>query len=91
MGHIRPVRADEDPTNGSSSPTGFPLPPGAMGELQQINHQIDATEAQTLKMINTEMSSMVQIQTLGKLELFDRSLSVQKNEACSTCHMPTAG
>jgi cytochrome c peroxidase len=62
-----------------------------MGELQQINHQIDATETQTLKMINTEMSSMVQIQTLGKLELFDRSLSVQKNEACSTCHMPSVG
>jgi cytochrome c peroxidase len=90
-GHIRSVRADAAPTNDSSGSTGFPLPPGAMGELQQINHQIDATEAQTLKMINTEMSSMVQIQTLGKLELFDRSLSVQKNEACSTCHMPTAG
>ena len=34
---------------------------------------------------------MHQIQTLGKLEIFDRSLSVNKNESCSTCHMPEAG
>ncbi len=34
---------------------------------------------------------MDQIQTLGKLELFDRTLSVNKNEACSTCHMPGTG
>jgi cytochrome c peroxidase len=62
-----------------------------MGELQQINAQIDDTERQTLNMINTDMSSTDQIQTLGKLGLFDRSLSVNKNEACSTCHMPSAG
>ena len=90
IGRIRSVSAD-DSTNGSSYNTGYPLPPGARGELNQINNQIDATEAQTLKMINTNMSSMVAIQTLGKLELFDRSLSVLKNEACSTCHMPGAG
>jgi cytochrome c peroxidase len=90
IGRMRSVRAD-DSTNGSSYNTGYPLPPGARGELNQISNQIDATEAQTLKMINTNMSSMVAIQTLGKLELFDRSLSVLKNEACSTCHMPGAG
>jgi cytochrome c peroxidase len=91
IGRIQSVRADDDPPTGSGGYTGYPLPPGAMGELQQINHQIDDTEAQTLKMINTDMSSMDEIQTLGKLQLFDRSLSVKKNEACSTCHMPTAG
>jgi cytochrome c peroxidase len=90
IGHIHPVRADDSP-NGSSYYTGYPLPPGARAELDQINAQIDKTEYQTLKMINTELSSMDQIQTLGKLELFDRSLSVHKNEACSTCHMPTVG
>jgi cytochrome c peroxidase len=85
------VHADDDSKNDSSFNTGFPLPPGARGELNQINHQIDAIETQTLKMINTDMSSMDAIQTLGKLELFDRSLSVHKNEACSTCHTPSTG
>jgi cytochrome c peroxidase len=89
--HIRPVRAQDGAIDDSSYYSGYRLPPGAMGELQQINHQIDDTEAKTLKMINTDMGSMDQIQSLGKLELFDRSLSVRKNEACSTCHMPTAG
>jgi len=41
-GHLRSVRAYAAPTNDSSPSNGFPLPPGAMGELQQINHQIDA-------------------------------------------------
>ena len=91
IGRIQSVRANDDPSDGSGNYTGYPLPPGAMGELQQINHQIDDTEAQTLKMINTDMSSMVQIQLLGKLQLFDRSLSVHKNQACSTCHMPSVG
>src|SRR5579863_142597 len=90
ISRIHPVRAD-DSTDGSSYYTGYPLPPGARGELNQINAQIDKIEYQTLQMINTEMSSIDQIQTLGKLELFDRSLSVHKNEACSTCHMPTVG
>ena len=91
MDHCHSVRAEDDSTNGSGYYTGYPLPPGAMGDLQQINARIDDTERQTLKMISTDMSSMDQIQTLGKLELFDRSLSVNKNEACSTCHMPNTG
>jgi cytochrome c peroxidase len=91
IGRIQSVRADDDPSDGSGNHTGYPLPPGAMGELQQINHQIDDTEIQTLKMLSTDMSSMVQIQTVGKLELFDRTLSVHKNQACSTCHMPSVG
>jgi len=32
-----------------------------------------------------------QVQTLGKLEIFDPSLSVNKNVACSYCHDPAAG
>ena len=85
------MRAADASTNGSTYSTGYPLPPGATGELEKINAQIDAIEDQALKKMNTEMSSMDAIQTLGKLELFDRSLSVHKNESCSTCHMPNAG
>lgn len=32
-----------------------------------------------------------QVETLGKLEIFDPSLSVNKNLACSYCHDPAAG
>lgn len=67
------------------------LPPGAIDGLAKINAEIDQTEEKTLQLINTNLDSMHQIQTLGKLELFDRNLSVDKNEACSTCHMPEAG
>src|SRR6202011_5066698 len=32
-----------------------------------------------------------QVETLGKLEIFDPNLSVNKNLACSYCHDPAAG
>ena len=31
------------------------------------------------------------VETLGKLELFDKNLSVNRNQACSFCHMPYTG
>jgi cytochrome c peroxidase len=34
---------------------------------------------------------MRQVQLLGKLEQFDKNLSVNKNEACTFCHMPYTG
>jgi cytochrome c peroxidase len=85
----KPDGQDEN-TDQSAASNGF-LPPGAIGELAKINAEIDQTEEKTLRLINTNLDSMYQMQTLGKLELFDRSLSVQKNEACSTCHMPEVG
>jgi cytochrome c peroxidase len=36
-------------------------------------------------------TQMVQVQLLGKLELYDKNLSVKKNMACSFCHMPFTG
>ena len=32
-----------------------------------------------------------QIELLGKLMLFDKDLSVNRNEACAFCHMPEVG
>ncbi len=34
---------------------------------------------------------MRQVQLLGKLEQFDKNLSVNKNQACTFCHMPYTG
>jgi cytochrome c peroxidase len=67
------------------------LPPGAEAELERTRREIDKIERQTLALINTDLDSIHQIQTLGKLELFDKTLSVNRNEACSLCHMPEAG
>jgi cytochrome c peroxidase len=76
------------PVNASAA---YSLPPGGMAELQQANAANAQIERQTLQLLNTTMDSMHQIQTLGKLEIFDSTLSVGKNESCSTCHTPTTG
>lgn len=67
------------------------LPPGAMAELEQANQVNDQIEKQTLQLLNTNLDTIHQIQTLGKLEIFDKTLSVGRNESCSTCHTPTTG
>jgi cytochrome c peroxidase len=67
------------------------LPLGAMGELQKVRLEIDQTEDATLQLLNTNLDMIHQIQTLGRLEIFDKTLSVGRNEACSTCHMPEVG
>jgi cytochrome c peroxidase len=36
-------------------------------------------------------TAMRQVQLLGKIELFDKNLSVNRNMACSSCHMPYTG
>jgi cytochrome c peroxidase len=76
---------------GPKSLMGHGIPPAAQGEIALIEAEIRQTERQTLKLVGTSMDSFHQIQTLGKLELFDASLSVNKQEACSFCHMPEVG
>lgn len=78
-------------TSTASPLAGHGIPPEAWGEIALIKEEIRQTERQTLKLVGTSMDSMHQIQTLGKLELFDASLSVHKQEACSFCHMPEVG
>ena len=36
-------------------------------------------------------SEVQQIELLGKLLLYDKELSVNRNQACAFCHMPEAG
>lgn len=84
--------ADDAQIPQNYSPTGYPnMPPGAQAELQRISNEINQTEQIALESLNSSMDPMHQIQTLGKLEIYDESLSLNKNEACSTCHMPEAG
>jgi cytochrome c peroxidase len=71
------------------------IPPGLATEIAKVEAQIDATFASTLitaaTIPNDQGHSMQQIETLGQLLLFDKTLSVNKNTACVFCHMPTMG
>src|SRR5579864_6603764 len=49
-------------------------------------------EAQALKAAKSgKLDPYHQVETLGKLEIFDPNMSVNKNLACSYCHDPMAG
>jgi cytochrome c peroxidase len=64
-------------------------------ELLRVEGEIDKIFADTLKQATTMPSDstnrLQQIQTLGTLLLYDRQLSVKRNVACTSCHMPYAG
>src|SRR5262249_3557462 len=61
-------------------------------ELQRVEADIDKIFADTLAEVpsipSDTGSRMKRIQTLGKLLLFDKQLSVNRNQACTSCHMP---
>jgi cytochrome c peroxidase len=55
--------------------------------------QIAATENATVYTILRSPPKFLyqQVTLLGKAEIYDMNLSVNKNEACATCHMPYTG
>src|SRR6202008_3637277 len=61
-------------------------------EVKRVEAEIDTIFAGTLAQLSSipadKAHSMKRVQTLGKLELFDRQLSVNRNTACTFCHMP---
>ena len=62
------------------------------GEIAQVEAEIDRIEAQTLERLAAPPDNQVQqIELLGKLMLYDKQLSVNRNEACAFCHMPETG
>jgi len=80
-----------------SAPAYFPYPPGVIPadldqEVQRVQGEVDQIFQQALAQwralpINPS-TRMPQVQLLGKLLLFDKNLSVNRNQACSFCHMP---
>ena len=61
-------------------------------EIREVESRIDRTEAETLARVkNGPADQFRKIELLGKLLLFDRELSVNRNEACAFCHMPETG
>ena len=69
-----------------------PLSPAALSEIARVEAEIDRIETDTLNRLASAPDNQVQqIELLGKLMLFDRELSVNRNEACAFCHMPETG
>ena len=68
------------------------LSPQALQEIAQVEAEIDRIEVQTIERLAAPPDNQVQqIELLGKLLLYDKQLSVNRNEACAFCHMPEAG
>ena len=61
-------------------------------EIERVVAEIDQVEAQTLAQSSSAPSDLAQRTfLLGKLLMFDKHLSVNRNEACAFCHMPETG
>lgn len=68
------------------------LSPQAVKEISQLEDEIDRIEAQTLGRLAAPPGNQVQqVELLGKALLYDKHLSVNRNEACAFCHMPEVG
>src|SRR5258708_1844015 len=64
----------------------------ALQEIAQVEAEIDRVEAQAIERLATPPDIQVQqLELLGKLMLYDKQLSVNRNEACAFCHMPETG
>ena len=69
-----------------------PFSPATLHEIDRVEAEIDRIEAETLERVAAPPANQVQqIEILGKLLLFDKQLSVNRNEAWAFCHMPEAG
>jgi cytochrome c peroxidase len=68
------------------------LSPQVLREIAQVEAEIDRIESQTIERLATPLDNEVQqVELLGKLMLYDKQLSVNRNEACAFCHMPETG
>ncbi|MGY4432903.1 cytochrome c peroxidase [Bradyrhizobium sp. F1.13.1] len=69
-----------------------PLSPEILREIARVEAEIDQVENESLKRLAAPPENQVQqVELLGKLLLFDKELSVNRNEACAFCHMPETG
>jgi cytochrome c peroxidase len=68
------------------------LSPSVEREIDRVVTEIDQIEAQTLAQLSNGLPGpTLRTVLLGKLMLYDKQLSVGRNEACAFCHMPDTG
>lgn len=64
----------------------------ALREIAEVESEIDRIETETVdRLVAPPDNQVQQIELLGKAMLFDKQLSVYRNEACAFCHMPATG
>jgi cytochrome c peroxidase len=83
-------------TLGADAPKADEVPPKlspqAVRQIAQLEAEIDRIEAQTVERLAAPPDNQTQqIELLGKVMLYDKNLSVNRNEACAFCHMPETG
>jgi cytochrome c peroxidase len=72
--------------------TSLNLSPQALQEMAQAEVEIDRIEAQAIERLAAPPDNQIQqVELLGKLMLYDKDLSVNRNEACAFCHTPETG
>ena len=78
----------------SPYPAGL-IPQDLQAETDRVNSEIEGLEHEAISewraLAKTGGSAMRQVQLLGKIEMYDKNLSVNRNEACAFCHMPYTG
>src|SRR5205085_8972775 len=73
-------------------PTSGTLTPEVLKQIAEVESEIDRIEAQSIDRLAAPLDNQVQqIELLGKAMLYDKELSVNRNEACAFCHMPKTG
>ena len=78
------------------------VPPDVETEIQRVSRETRKIEEEALQEwaslpapnpqgnpVTLQGSGTAAIETLGKLMNFDENISVFRNQACSSCHMPT--
>jgi cytochrome c peroxidase len=89
LGTVMPNRVHTETP--SEAPPQVRLSPRAQEEIKQVETRIDNIESAALADLNASPDHARRITLLGKLLLFDKELSVNRNEACAFCHMPETG
>jgi cytochrome c peroxidase len=61
-------------------------------EIGWVEAEIEGIEAQAIERLTALPDNQTQrVELLGKLMLYDKNLSVNRNEACAFCHTPETG
>jgi cytochrome c peroxidase len=76
----------------NTPPAATSLPASVQQEISKVESEIDRIEAQTLaRSRHAPPDPAPRMVLLGKLLMYDKHLSVNRNEACAFCHMPETG
>src|SRR5438128_1578952 len=102
-----PQGAGDEQKGGQPTYNPYPrgvLPPDLSSEINRVRREVRVIFTQALaewralpppnltgQPPTLQGSGYDMVQTLGKLMNFDENISVFKNQACASCHMPYAG